>query len=183
MGLIEPVPPQPTTTLRIALDVPGLEGLSLLTGTWRFTPSRRLVAADRIIAPRAICVAPNADEVASGFFLVDLLASDTDDYGPPWGWTAAEPRPGITRTVIVPSESGIVEYAALPTVDPATLEPEAPLAPGVVALLRDLARRQADAEARLIALGQSVPNAITDTDSGVDTYLSGFLGATLGEYL
>lgn len=88
-----------------------------ICGAVRFVPTRRRTAGADIILPAGF----DADLV-DGEVTVELAAT-----GPDWCWMVIEPtKRGLIRYIIVPDVGDdVLEYAELPDVDPATLEPSA----------------------------------------------------------
>lgn len=84
-----------------------------LDGYVSLVPTRRVTVGDEIRLPTAVRV-PLQDGEAT----VDMLPSTTQ-----WVWRVAElVKGGITRYVAVPDTDTVVEYAALESVDPASLD-------------------------------------------------------------
>ena len=88
-----------------------------ICGAVRFIPTRRRTAGADIILPAGFDV-----ELVDGEVTVELAAT-----GPDWCWMVIEPtKRGLIRYIIVPDVGDdVLEYAELPDVDPATLEPSA----------------------------------------------------------
>lgn len=84
-----------------------------LDGYVSLVPTRRVTVGDEIRLPTAVRV-----PLQNGEATVDMLPSTTL-----WVWRVAElVKGGITRYVAVPDSEGTVEYAALESVDPASLD-------------------------------------------------------------
>lgn len=84
-----------------------------LAGYVSLVPTRRVTVGDEIRLPTALRV-----RLESGEASVELMPSTTQ-----WVWRVSELVPGgITRYVSVPDSEGTVEYAALESVDPASLD-------------------------------------------------------------
>ena len=88
-----------------------------ICGAVRFVPTRRRTAGADIILPAGFDA-----ELVGGEVTVELAAT-----GPDWCWMVIEPtKRGLIRYIIVPVVGDdVLEYAELPDVDPATLEPSA----------------------------------------------------------
>ena len=88
-----------------------------ICGAVRFVPTRRRTAGADIILPAGFDA-----ELVDGEVTVELAAT-----GPDWCWMVIEPtKRGLIRYIIVPDVGDdVLEYAELPDVDPATLEPSA----------------------------------------------------------
>ncbi len=84
-----------------------------LAGYVGLVPTRRVTVGDEIRLPTALRV-----RLESGEASVELMPSTTQ-----WVWRVAELVPGgITRYVAVPDTDTVVEYAALESVDPSSLD-------------------------------------------------------------
>ena len=88
-----------------------------ICGAVRFVPTRRRTAGADIILPAGFDA-----ELVGGEVTVELAATGLD-----WCWMVIEPtKRGLIRYIIVPDVGDdVLEYAELPDVDPATLEPSA----------------------------------------------------------
>ena len=90
-----------------------------ISGAIRFAPSKRRTAGADVILPAGFDA-----QLVDGEVVVELAAT-----GPDWCWTVYEPTiKGAIRNVLVPDvpdSSGVLEYSALPDIDPSTLEPTA----------------------------------------------------------
>lgn len=174
------------------LDAPA-PASRLLRGKWTFTPIPGARSATSRLAPKAFQVQPLPEEVADGFFLLDLFTTDDPAWTTAWCWKVREPWPGTTRHVLVPTSGQALEYAALLDVDPGTLtvlpgQPQLTALAGVdadrdhvpdwvEALVRDQTTRIADLEAAVLALqagGPANPYAtapIGDSPAAVEAYV------------
>lgn len=84
-----------------------------LDGYVSLVPTRRVTVGDEIRLPTAVRV-----QLQDGEATVDMLPSTTQ-----WVWRVAElVKGGITRYVAVPDTDTVVEYAALESVDPSSLD-------------------------------------------------------------
>ena len=103
--------------VHVSLHRDAAHGKAPISGPMRFAPSKRRSAGQDIILPAGFDV-----DLVDGEAIVELDAT-----GPDWCWCAYEPTlRGAIRSFLVP-EAGdeVLEYSALPDVDPATLEPSA----------------------------------------------------------
>ena len=103
--------------VHVSLHRDAAHGKAPITGPMRFAPSRRRPDGADIILPAGFDV-----DLVDGEAVVELDAT-----GPDWCWTAHEPTlRGAIRSFLVPDVGDdVLEYAELPDVDPATLEPSA----------------------------------------------------------
>lgn len=104
------------TLIRIDLRHPTATGTRPAAGSLAWTPTRRRSAADHILLPTSFQV-----PLTEGRATVDLAPTGTD-----WCWRVQELLSGgggSTRYVNVPDTEAVAEYATLPDVDPATLQP------------------------------------------------------------
>lgn len=84
-----------------------------VSGYMSLVPTRRVTVGDEIRLPTALRVRLEAGEAS-----VELMPSTTQ-----WVWRVAELVPvGITRYVAIPDSDTVVEYAALESVDPSSLD-------------------------------------------------------------
>lgn len=104
------------TTVTMSFMKPGTGGTVPATGTLEWAPTRRRESGTSTVLPAAFTVTLDSNGAAS----VTVAAT-----GPDWAWMVSESIDGGgSRVVTVPSTTTIA-YNALPTVDPATLTPEA----------------------------------------------------------
>lgn len=169
-----PSVPSPAVTL-VRIEVDDATG-HLQPTTWK--PVGRLVTADRVVLNTSIPLAPTAEDVTTGYYEWPLMATDDPAWDAPWCWEVREGRGGRTRHVLVPTSTEPLPYAGLQEVDPTTFAPVTDPGHGLWLGFRDLARRVAAMEA-----GEPVTDPIGTTDDDLDTYVGGYLGATLGAYL
>ena len=117
------------TTVHISMRTPQADGTTTpAVGSLRFTPTARRTAAgtpDEIILPK-----PFAAAMIDG--AVDVTLAPT---AAGWAWKIDEHLAGVSgRTVYVTvPDAAEIDYPDLTAVDPATLDPAAPLSPAWVA--------------------------------------------------